>query len=88
MIMQASFPLKGQKLPNLRKPNIEYQIVWNATRRSWDVNREGFATGGFSYDRSSAIGMAIKAAQFEAIEGVLAVVSGIRDGKRKVEWSS
>ena len=71
-----------------RNPPIKFQIVWNESRRSWDIHREGKPTGGFSYDRSTAIGLAIKAAEFEAIEGIKAVVTSTLDGKTKIEWSS
>jgi hypothetical protein len=68
--------------------DIKFAIVWNETRRSWDVHREGKSTGGFSYDRSTAIGLAIKAAGFETIESLKAVVTSTQDGKTKIEWSS
>jgi hypothetical protein len=68
--------------------DMKFAIVWNEARRSWDIHREGVPTGGFAYDRSTAIGLAIKAAGFEAIEGLRAVVTSTLDGKTKIEWSS
>jgi hypothetical protein len=70
------------------RTTIEFQIVWNETRRSWDVHRKKVPTGGFAFDRNTAIGLATKAAQFEAIEGIKTMVTSNLNGKRKAEWSS
>jgi hypothetical protein len=38
-----------------RPPNktIEFQIIWNEKRRSWDVQRQSVPTGSLAYDRST-----------------------------------
>jgi hypothetical protein len=70
------------------RTRIEFEVVWNETRRSWDVHRENVPTGGFAFDRDTAIGLATKAAQFEAIDGIKTIVISTLNGKRKPEWSS
>jgi hypothetical protein len=70
------------------RKTIEFQIVWNELRRSWDVHRENVPTGGFAFERNTAIDLATQAAQFEAIDGIKTVVNSTLNGKRKAEWSS
>jgi hypothetical protein len=69
--------------------DVEFSIVWNATRRTFDIERDGKVTGQFGKDKSTAIGLASRGAQFENREGKTAVVySTNSDGKRIVEWSA
>jgi hypothetical protein len=69
-------------------PDREYLVTWNPTRRSWDVMRDKVPTGGFAYDKDTAIGLAIREAQGDHANGLSAVVrSSLQDGKTKVEWS-
>jgi hypothetical protein len=69
--------------------DVEFSIVWNPTRRTFDIERDGKATGQFARDKSTAIGLASRGAQFENREGKTAVVySTNADGKLIVEWSA
>ena len=68
---------------------VVFSIVWNASRRTFDIERDGKPTGSFAKDRNTAIGLAGRAAQFETREGRTAVVYGTNaDGKRVVVWSA
>jgi hypothetical protein len=69
--------------------NVEFSIVWNATRRTFDIERDGKATEQFARDKITAIRLASRGAQFENREGKTAVVySTNADGKLIVEWSA
>ena len=79
----------GLWLPSaLRLTTWKFPIVWNATRRTFDIERDGKPTGGFAKDKQTAVGLACRAAQFENREGKTVVVySTNSDGKTIVEWS-
>lgn len=69
--------------------DVEFSIVWNAPRRTFDIERDGESTGSFARDKNTAIGLASRAAQFDNREGKTAVVySTNADGKLIVEWSA
>ena len=69
--------------------DVEFLILWNEARRSFEVKRDGLATGTFAKAKSTAIALAMRAAQFENREGKTAVVCSINsDGKSVVEWSA
>lgn len=69
--------------------DIEFSIVWNATRRSFDIERDGKYTGSFAKDKNTAVGLATRAAHFDNREGKTCVVYTTNaDGKLVVEWSA
>ena len=69
--------------------DVEFHVVWNASRRTFDVEQDGKPTGSFAQDKSTAIGLASRAAQFENREGrTAAVYAKNTDGKIVVEWSA
>jgi hypothetical protein len=69
--------------------DVEFSIVWNATRRTFDIERDGKATAQFARDKNTAIGIASRGAQFESREGKTACVySTNADGKLIVVWSA
>lgn len=69
--------------------DVEFSILWNATRRTFDIERDGKPTGSSAKDKNSAIDLASRAARFENREGKTAVVySTNADGKLIVEWSA
>jgi hypothetical protein len=83
------------KIKKLRKSTAkkshdhEYHVVWNPTRRSWDVERDGGRSGQFAYDRDTAIGLAVREARNEASQGLDVVVCvQQKDGTFHLEWSS
>jgi hypothetical protein len=69
--------------------DVEFSIIWNAARRTFDIEQDGKPTGSFARDKSTAIGLASRAAQFENRDGRAAVVyMKNADGKMIVEWSA
>jgi hypothetical protein len=69
--------------------DVEFFIVWNATRRTFDIERDGERNGSFARDKNTAFGLASRAAQFENREGETAVVYTTNaDGKLVVERSA
>jgi hypothetical protein len=69
--------------------DVEFAIVWNPTRRTFDIERDGKPTGSFARDKGTAIGLACRAAQFENRENrTAAVYTTNADGKHVVEWSA
>jgi hypothetical protein len=72
-----------------KKHDVEFLIVWNAQRRTFDVERNGIATASFARDKNTAIGLVARGAQFDNREGKTAVVySTNADGNLIVEWSA
>ncbi len=76
-----------KKLVQKRKPDITYEVRFNATRRTFDIYREGASTGGFARDRSTAIGLARRDAEREKPNVKVAVVA-VLNGKLKMEWTN
>ena len=71
-----------------RRIDHEYFVLWNTERRSFDIDCDGRSTSQFAYDKSTAIGIAIREAQNDARLGLRAVVKSINNGAVRVEWSS
>jgi hypothetical protein len=69
--------------------DVEFAIVWNPARRTFDIERDGKPAGNFARDKNTAIGLASRAAQFDNREGKTAVVyTTDAEGKQIVEWSA
>lgn len=69
--------------------DVEFQIVWNSTRQTFDIEQDGKPTGSFARDKHTAIGLATRMAQFENREGkTVVVITTNADGKQIVEWSA
>ena len=68
--------------------DVAYQVLWNAERRTFDVDRAGAPTGSFARDRATAIGLAIRDAEKDAQQGLKVVVYSRLDGRQNIEWSS
>lgn len=85
VLLLAAVKMQHAKRVVRAAADIKFAIVWNETRRSWDVHREGKPTGGFSHNRSTAVSLATKVAAFEAVDGLTAVVTSTLDGKAKIE---
>jgi hypothetical protein len=70
------------------KPHaIEYRVVWDQERRRFDILRGEDRTASFSGQQGTAIGLAIREAQQEALlTGQKIIVTSMRNGKRIMEW--
>jgi len=76
------------KRPAPPPPEHEYVVTWNSARRSWDVHLNGVGTGTFAYDKDTAIGLAVRRAQKDRENGIMAIVRSKRENEQtKVEWS-
>jgi hypothetical protein len=69
--------------------DVEFHVILNGSRRTFDIEQDGKPTGSFARDKSTAIGLASRAAQFENREGrIAAVYATNRDGNLVIEWSA
>jgi hypothetical protein len=70
-----------------RNHDLEYHVVWNENRKCWDIEVDGQLNGAFSYDRSTAIGNAIRDATRDKTGGLDVIVcSQNADGSFELEW--
>lgn len=87
--MQFSLRLrKVEGVKNHIKPHeIEYRVMWDQSRGRFDVFRGDDRTSSFSRQQGTAIGLAVREAQQEALQsGKKIIVTSMRNGKRIVEW--
>jgi hypothetical protein len=92
----TSGPLKsGNRMATPRKITFrterdhEFSVIWNRERSRFDVYRDARRTPSFSYQRGTAVGIAIREAQQEAmLTGQKIIVTSTNIGKRVIEWSS
>jgi hypothetical protein len=82
--------MKAKKRKAIKKTHDhEYHVVWNGARRSWDIHRDDGRTGAFAYDKSTAVGVAIREAQIDHGQGLDVIVCvEQKDGTFKQEWAS
>ena len=67
----------------------EFRVAWNQERSRFDIYRDSERTSAFSYQRSTAVGLAIREARQEVLEtGKKIIVISMNDGRRIVEWDS
>jgi hypothetical protein len=83
-------PMVERRKNPARKKRVDlvYQIVWNASRKTYDVLRAGQSNGSFARDKDTAIGLAIREAQAEAQNGVKVQVCSVANGSQQTEWTS
>jgi hypothetical protein len=81
-------PERRKNLARKKPIDVAYQVTWNAERRTFDVFRAGVVTGSFARDRTTAIGLAIRAAEKDAEQGLMVVVYSRLNGRQNTEWSS
>ena len=81
-------PERRKNLARKKPIDLAYQVIWNAERRTFDVNRAGAPTGSFARDRATAIGLAIRLAEKDAKQGLRVEVYSRLNGRQNTEWSS
>jgi hypothetical protein len=87
MMLNSKKPKKKVALKPARNHDLEYHVVWNENRKSWDIEVDGQPNGAFSYDRSTAIGNAIIDATRDKTGGLDVIVcSQNADGSLELEW--
>jgi hypothetical protein len=69
--------------------DLEFQVIWDQSRKAFGIERAGVPTGRFTPDKASAVAIATQAALFENREGkTAAVYSFDSEQKRTIEWSA
>ena len=67
---------------------VEYRVAWDQERSRFDIFRGADRTPSFSRQQATAIGLAIREAQQEAIlTGKKIIVTSMRNGRRIMEWN-
>ena len=76
-----------RKILARRARDHEFRVTWNQERSRFDIYRDTERTPSFSYQRSAAVGHAIREARQEASKtGKNIVVTSMNNGKRIIEW--
>jgi hypothetical protein len=73
---------------DLKKPALEYQLIWNEDSQEWDILRNGLKTGAARRKLRSAIDIAILAVQSD--EGAKCATARIVSVKKRastLEWT-
>jgi hypothetical protein len=72
---------------HIKAHKVEYRVRWNKERARFDVFRGDVRTALFSHQRGTAVGIAIREAQQEAIaSGDKIIVTSTLNGKLVMEW--
>jgi hypothetical protein len=62
--------------------DVKFYVTWNQVRRAFDIKRDGVPTGGFSQDKSTAIGLAIADAQRVVVKGNTTCCLRLQPGRK------
>jgi hypothetical protein len=83
-------PFADRRRNPARKKSVDlaYQVIWNPTRKGFDIHRGGVPTGSFAHDREAAIGLAVQSAQAEARPDRRVAVYSHLEGRQRAEWTS
>ena len=74
---------------DLKKPALEYQLIWNEDSQEWDIHRNGLKTGAARRKLRSAIDLAILALQSdEAARGADARIVSVKKRASTLEWTT